>query len=485
MSYQAGAVGYAPTVKITPVAVNPEKSKYERIWSLPQYRESSPGEQLIIAFIKQAAPKWRSHVIDFGCGTGRAGKRLIEAGMRVTMLDFAKNCLDQNVRDSLSDDLRFIKHDLEKPSPVVAEYGFCADVMEHIPEGMVDVVLTNILQAAQNVFLAIHTGNDVHGDQIGEVLHVTQRPGEWWIDKLKGLGFRVGWSQSGEEQGIPYFVVYGSAWEDVADISKEGSLNTPEEKIAENIAINSAGDWMSMIPHEEQDTEVMLLGGGPTLTEHEDEIRRLRDSGVKLITLNGTYNWCLDRGIIPSATVLVDARPFNKRFVTPVVEGCKYFVSAQCDPSVFEDLPKDRTHIWYDGSDRSKEILARLGKEGYFPVAGGSTVLLRAIPLLRMLGFHKYHLFGCDSCLMAPSGNGKSSYHHHAFPQPENDNQVVIPVILTGGKVFYCNPWMALQAREYLELVKFMGEHMDMIVYGNGLLSHIIKTGAELLPEEE
>ena len=484
MTQRVGMVGYPPTVMITPN--NPERPKYIRMWDDPKYRESSPGEQLVIAFIKEAQPKWRSHVIDFGCGTGRAGKRLIEAGMRVTMMDFAHNCIDQDVKDSLSDDLRFIRHDLEKPSPVVAEYGFCADVMEHIPPGRVDTVLSNILQAAQNVFFAIHTGNDVHGSRIGEVLHVTQRPEEWWVEKLKEYGFRVAWSQSGEEQGIPYFVLYGSAWQDVADISKEGTLNVPEEKVRENIAINSAGDWMTIIPHDEQETEVMLLGGGPTLTEHEDEIRRLRAEGVKLVTLNGTYNWCLDRGIVPSATVLVDARPFNKRFVDPVVDGVKYFVAAQCDPSLFAGLPKDRTYIWHDGSDKTKEIMARLGKPGYFPVAGGSTVLLRAIPLFRMLGYHRFHLFGCDSCLMAPAGNGKSSFHHHAFPQPENDNQIVIPVILTGGTVFYCNPWMALQSREWIELIKLMGDHMDMIVYGNGLLSTIIKTGAELAePEEE
>lgn len=485
MTQHAGAVGYAPTVKVAPVKVNPEKRKYERAWAMPGYRASSPGEHLVVAFMKQAQPKWRSHVIDFGCGTGRAGKRLIEAGMRVTMLDFASNCLDADVRESLSEDLRFIRHDLENTPPVVAEYGFCADVMEHIPTRRVDDVLRNILYAAKNVFFGIHTGNDEHGKKIGEVLHVTQRPSEWWIGRLKDLGFRVAWSQSFEQDGLMYFVVYGSAWEDIADIAKDGSLNVPEEKICENIAVNTLRDWLPVIPHEEQDTEVMVLGGGPTLSEYEGTIRDMRARGVKLVTLNGTYNWCLDRGITPSATMLVDARTFNKRFVTPVVDGCKYFVGAQCDPSIFEGLPKDRTHIWYDGSDKVKEILGRLGKEGYYPVAGGSTVLLRAIPLLRMLGYHRFHLFGCDSCLMSPAGNGKHSFHHHAFPQAENDNQVIVPVILTGGKVFYCNPWMALQAREFVEVIRFMGEHIDMIVYGNGLLSHIIQTGADLAPEEE
>lgn len=483
MSYQAGIVGYAPTVRIE--RINPERHKYEKVWRDPRYRENSPGENAVVQFIARAKPTWGSHVIDFGCGTGRAALALMRAGMRVTMMDFAENCLDTSVRESLSDDLRFIRHDIEKPSPVVAEYGFCADVMEHIPEGKVDEVLTNILTAAKNVFFSIHTGADCGIDLIGEVLHVTQRPEEWWADKLKEVGFRAEWTRSLREEGDPYVMFYGSAWADVAEIAKGGSLNTGEDRLAANIAINAAGDWIPVIPHEEQDEEVMILGAGPTLSGFEDDIRRMRSEGVKLVTLNGTYNWCLERGIVPSATVLVDARPFNKRFVTPVVDGCKYFLSSQCDPSVFEGLPKERAYIWHDGSDRTKAALGQLGKEGYFPVMGGSTVLLRAIPLLRMLGYHRFHLFGADSCLMAPAGNGKSSYHHHAFPQPENDNQIVVPVMLTGGKVFYCNPWMALQAREWIDMVKFLGDHMDVIVYGGGLLAHTIKTGAELIPEQE
>jgi hypothetical protein len=96
---------------------------------------------------------------------------------------------------------------LENTLPVVAEYGLCADVMEHIPEDKVEDVLRNVLFAAKNVFFGIHTGPDDHGRAIGEQLHVTQHPGEWWVERLKGLGFRVAWSQSGEQDGIPYFVV--------------------------------------------------------------------------------------------------------------------------------------------------------------------------------------------------------------------------------------------------------------------------------------
>lgn len=480
MRQAVGVQGYQPKVAIS--IGNPERPKYARMWAKEEYRKDAPGEALVPVFVQRAMPRWGASVIDFGCGTGRPGMALLQAGMRVTMLDFAGNCLDDAVRAALCDDLRFTKHDLEDPIPLAAEFGFCADVMEHVPTDKVDVVFANILRAAKNCFFAIATVDDRLGGLIGEQLHLTVKPGAWWRERLEALGFRAEWSESGPT----YACFYGSAWDDVAELIQGGSLNVTEDKVADNIRINAACGWMPVVAHPEQDTEVMILGGGPTLTQFEDDIRRMRSEGVKLVTLNGTYNWCLERGIIPSATVMVDARPFNKRFVTPVVEDVKYLLSSQCDPSIFDGLPKDRTFIWHDGSDRTRKILGDLGISAYWHVPGGSTVLLRAIPLLRMLGFHRFHLFGCDSCLMAPAGNGKGlSFHHHAFPQPENDHQIIIPVMVNSGKIFYCNPWMALQSREFVELVKAMAEHIDMIVYGGGLLAHIIQTGAELSPEEE
>jgi hypothetical protein len=50
-----------------------------------------------------------------------------------------------------------------------------------------------------------------------------------------------------------------------------------------------------------------------------------------------------------------------------------------------------------------------------------------ALPLFRMLGFKRFHILGCDSCLEDGA--------HHAYEQKENDNQVVVSVRI-GEKVF-------------------------------------------------
>lgn len=458
--------GYPPSV--TTGSGNPEAEKYGRLWETEAYRSVAPGEAFAQVFLAQASPRLGAHVIDFGCGTGRGALRLHEAGMRVTMLDFARNCLDENVRERLCDTLSFRKHDLSEPSPVVAEYGFCTDVLEHIPPAQLARVVDNLLRSVQYVFLAIATEPDRCGALIGEALHLSVHPTQWWREALEAAGCTI--LQTAELPG--YALFYGSAWQSGQVVVESGEVNTSVEQLRRNVEHNCAQGWQQVYPHEATEQEVVILGGGPSLGAFEQEIRELKAAGAKIVTLNGAYSWALERGLGPVTQIMVDARPFNARFVQPVREDCMYLIGSQCDPSVFAGLPKERTWIWHATANPISDLLDQAYPSGWWPVPGGSTVLLRALPLLRMLGFSRFHLFGCDSCL--------SGDQHHAFAQPENDGEAIVPIVVTGGRVFYCYPWMVSQAQEFIGLVRDLGDVLDLCFYGDGLLAHIVEVGANL-----
>jgi len=218
--------------------------------------------------------------------------------------------------------------------------------------------------------------------------------------------------------------------------------------------------------------EAMILCGGPSLSQFEDDIRAKREAGMPIITMNGTYNWCLERGLKPSAQIVVDGREFNKRFVSPQVDSCRYLIASQCNPAVLDGLPKDRTLLWHSGIDKEVEkLLDEEYPNGWFPIPGGSTVMLRTIPLLRVLGWKKFHVYGFDSCL----SEGK----HHSYVQTENDNDLPIGACV-GDRTFQCHGWMVAQAQEFIDLVTFLGDEVELEVYGDGMIAHILKTGAEL-----
>ena len=467
--------GHAPAVALQPG--NLEAIKYGRMWERPEYRLASPGEALAQVFLAQARPKPGAHVIDFGCGTGRGSLMLAVLGqLNVTMVDFVSNCLDPEIRQMLETQpqtLRFLKADLERPLPIAAEYGFCTDVMEHIPEEKVGLVLDNILKSAQHVFFSIATMQDSCGQLIGETLHLTVQPYAWWLQRFIERGCVIHWSQEMDANTCLFYV---TAWSDGHHIVEAARLNVTDEQIRANVQANCSAGWQQVQPHETNDMEVMMVGGGPSLVEYEETIKQMRAEGKKLITLNGSYNWALDHGLMPSAQIIVDARAFNARFTKPVIEECKYLISSQCDPSVLEGLPKDRTYLWHTSVATIEDIL-KAHYEAWWPVPSCSTVLLTGILLLRMLGFKRFHLFGCDSCL-------SEEKRHHAYSQPENDSELVVPVTVTGGRVFWCHPWMIGQAQSFIDMIKFLGEEIELEVYGDGLLAHILKTGAEMFVEE-
>src|ERR1019366_3960016 len=112
--------------------VNPEQSKYERMWARDEYRAVAPGEHWALTFLEQAHVEKDAEVIDFGCGTGRGGLQLALFGsMKVTLLDFVDGCLDVDVAEACKTQptrIKFVQADLTKTMPVNAAYGYCTDV---------------------------------------------------------------------------------------------------------------------------------------------------------------------------------------------------------------------------------------------------------------------------------------------------------------------------------------------------------------------
>lgn len=154
-----------------------ERDKYEKMWGFEQYRKNSPGERLVDDAIARMKMKGGT-VLDFGCGTGRAAQAFADKGFTVAGIDIADNCLDEGIEIPL-----FVQC-LWEPFGLSGDYGFCTDVMEHIPPEKVDAVLQNIACSVDRCYFQIATFHDGMGKLIGDTLHLTVKSAPWWRDKL-------------------------------------------------------------------------------------------------------------------------------------------------------------------------------------------------------------------------------------------------------------------------------------------------------------
>lgn len=259
--------------------------------------------------------------------------------------------------------------------------------------------------------------------------------------------------------------------------SKMG-LDNSDRSICRSIRINIKRELKPILPHYLNDTRICIIGGGVSLDDTKDELREQADQGHKLVCTNNSYAWCLDNDFRPSAQVILTSRKEGLRFVGPPVEGCKYFLASQCLPRVFNAVEGRDVYIFHcRNGQKEKRILDKYyGPFGYHYVSGGSTVVLRTIWLMRILGFRWMDIYGCDSCYL----EGK----HHAYDQPEGDRKEIQWVECEGRK-FLVSATMVSQADDFLAFVKENGQYFTLNVHGDGLIAWMIKRGAELQLEKE
>jgi len=268
--------------------------------------------------------------------------------------------------------------------------------------------------------------------------------------------------------------------------------NVSDEIILAQVAANIRRQLPQVYGHQTNNDTVALVCGGPSLKTTEKELVELQWAGAKVVAVNGAYQWCIDHNIRPSAMVMLDARQFNARFVKTPIAGCRYLLAAQCHADAFEYCKDRDVMIWHCCSAGQPE--ADLLSEYYFkrlnPITLGTTVAIRAIQLMRLLGFRSFDIFGLDSCWM--------DQEHHSYVQSENDkDKRFVTWLRPEGREdlwchFTCAPWHMRQAHDFQNLVGEQGNNFRLNVRGNGLIAAILRISAELgstpitvVPEEE
>jgi len=163
-----------------------ERTKYERVWKIPSYGKFSPGERLVEGFLSIVRPGPTQWITDFGTGSGKAARKLQKMGYKVRTVDHTRDGITEARWKYLKDD--FTEACLWKmPTVPYSRYGYCTDVMEHIPIEASMATIKEIMSRCDECFFQISTLPDHFGKEIGEPLHVTVMPFVWWRDRLADI----------------------------------------------------------------------------------------------------------------------------------------------------------------------------------------------------------------------------------------------------------------------------------------------------------
>lgn len=155
-----------------------ERAKYAEVWDIADYHKHSPGKRYAELFGRMVKPDGGT-ALDIGCGAGAGGRAIGEQyGLHVVYLDQVK----------VGDLDPFIEQPLWQPIPGVYDYGYCCDVMEHLPQEFTMLAVRNMLDACKQVFFSISFQRDHFGAYVGEPLHLTVQPFAWWRDRLSEMG---------------------------------------------------------------------------------------------------------------------------------------------------------------------------------------------------------------------------------------------------------------------------------------------------------
>lgn len=407
-----------------------EKSKYELIWTHKGYRQNSPGENIA----ERVCSRWdKGTVNDYGSGTGRACKVFHQRGFEPNQIDCAQNASE--VEYPFFETYLWDLHDVPE-----SDYGFCVDVLEHLPTEKINDVLEGIRRRTKKevYFQVAHFEDKFNGFDC----HLTVKDSDWWRSTLGNM-FEI----IDEDTDLPLDRTgfYCKPW---MRLEVRTHDNVPFDDIIRNIEHTKTLGLPDVESLLFGNIPVAIVGGAPSLNETWVALKTFPGP---IVALNNTHDWLIERGIIPYAQVICDAREHNIKFVQNPREDVLYLMSSKCHPKVFEALQGFDVKVWHE----KMKGYVHSGHE----VPGGSTVGLRALCLFYMFGSIHFHLFGMDS-----------SYRdtHHAYDQPQNDGENVIDVICK-GKTYRAAVWMADQVYGLKETLRLNPE-MKVYIHGDGLM---------------
>jgi hypothetical protein len=153
---------------------------------------------------------------------------------------------------------------------------------------------------------------------------------------------------------------------------------------------------------------------------------KLRSWPGEIWAINGAYDYLVRAAVIPCGFVGIDPLPTLAEYVINIEPETTCYMSATCDPAVFDALKGKQVKIWFPDQERNEMFPV-----GSTLVRGGTCAITRAPYLAYNLGYRDITLFGADA-----SFDG-SRYCYVDGTYKEDSYREAYPVSVDGKTVYY------------------------------------------------
>ncbi len=291
----------------------------------------------------------------------------------------------------------------------------------------------------------------------------------------------------------------------------------PNEQVLENIKKSVFIEAPLFTKRAKRKGSFIFVAGGTTLLGFIDEIKRRNEEHEFICTSNNTYDFLVDKGIIPDACLIIDPKECVKTYINKPQKETTFYVGVVCHPEVAKRLldagmKVEKVLLAYGIEDESdialqKTIYAVTGSGLSNFLVGGTMTGLRAMPFASSMGFGKIEYYGFDSCFsselkliyredpefesacnandgryytdadtgadyaIANRENGGGVFYAYKKKRKENIQIATTP----DGKRFITSPCFAHQAKQFIKWVERMEGKIEVKVYGDNLSSHLLK----------
>lgn len=239
------------------------------------------------------------------------------------------------------------------------------------------------------------------------------------------------------------------------DVSQFGAAASNAEHIRSALKRGLPELVPAMCAH---DGTFVIVGSGPSLPDHIEELREERKKRRPICAINGALGFIHEKGVTPEFFLTVDPRPMPQNLkMRP--EDTIYLLASRVNPETFDAVKDRKVVMWHSWSvqEECDELKGRL------TIGGGTTSGLRAVNVGYVLGFRKFILYGMDSCLADDKSTKRFT----------GEKAGAIIDVIVNGRRFWCNHAMAQQAQDFQLLYNVMPD-ITIEAKGDGLIAAII-----------